>query len=339
MDEVDRMPKDQLPDALNALLREHSATFDPHYPPSDNSDHGPMAYLAMHGLGMGFDDIAAFADAYRSRLMPTPPPNTTVDAATWGEHVGRRQSYSALLTFFEHEIEAMGWQDTVSHYLPQLISGWVKDAFHPLIRLGYGIEFESSAEIAAGLAYMTITGFDPALAGIAERQSAHLHGAAYLASLQPLRDSQFSRGPFNARYQRITEGATELKPAGGSSKRVFEDVGRACLEVFHATHDFFALHLVTASHAFRVCSPWAGADVAPLFSSGIAIAYLAIGAPQFDPLTRRAAALPLERLRKSSDEHDIKLAYSCLKQSHTFGDPTYEWVANQYLGPRLPAPG
>ncbi len=332
------MPNQRLPGALATLLREHAATFAPHYPPSDNSDHGPMAYLAMHGLGIGFDDIAIFADEYESRLAPIPPPRTSVSDATWREHIGRRDSYSALFAFFEREIEARGWEATVSRYLPPLISGWVQDAFHPLIRLGYGIEFENAPEIAAGLAYMTITGDDPALARIAERRTSKLRGRAYLASLQAMRDSGFCRGPFNARYQRITTGAADLIPAGASSERVFEDLSRACLEVFHATHDFFALHLVTSSHAFRVCAPWAGTDVAPLFSSGIASAYLAIGAPPFDPLTGVSASLPTERLNNATDEHDVKLAYSCLVQSRKFDDPTYEWVATEYLVPRLPAP-
>ena len=330
------MPKG-LPGALDTLLREHAATYAPHYPPSDNSDHGPMAYLAMHGLGIGFADIAMFADAYRSRLVPTMPPKAAVSDATWRDHIGRRESYAALLAFFEREIGALGWQATVSRYLPQLISGWVRDAFHPLIRLSYGIDFESAPEIAAGLAYMTITGDDPVLALIAKRAASGSQGRAHLASLQSLRSSAFSRGPFNVRYQRITAGAAELVPAGGSSESILEDVSRTCLEVFHATHDFFALHLVTSSHAFRVCAPWAGPNLAPLFSVGIATAYLAIGAPQFDPLARAAAAVPIERLRKATDEHDIKIAYSCVAQSRAFADPTYEWVATEYLEPRLPA--
>ncbi len=332
------MPKEHFSEALDALLREHAKTFAPHYPPSDNSDHGPMAYLAMQGLGIDFDDIARFADGYRSRLALISPPNISVSQQTWREHVGRRESYSALLAFFEREIEAFGWQTTVSRYLPTLISGWVQDAFHPLIRLGYGIEFESTSEIAAGLAYMSITGDDPALARIATRHATDLQGRAYLVWLQSMRDSKFSRGPFNTRYQRITTGAADLVPANGNSEEVFEDVSRGCLEVFHATHDFFALHLVTSSHAFRVCAPWAGPDLAPLFSCGIATAYLAIGAPPFNPLTDLAAALPVERLSYATDEHDIKLAYSCLTQSRAFHDPTYEWVATEYLGPRLPAP-
>jgi hypothetical protein len=321
---------------LETLVRRHGATFDPHYPPSDNSDHGPMAYLAMHGLGIGFADIDRFAAAYRTRLVSVSPPIESVSASTWRDHIGRRQSYAALLAFFGSEIESLGWQTTVARYLPALISGWVKDAFHPLIRLGYGIEFESTSEIAAGLAYMTIAGDDPMLANIAARDTSKSGGRTYVESIRSMQDPRYSRGPFNVRYQRITNGAAELRPAGGHAGRTLEEISRACLEVFHATHDFFALHLVTSSHAFRVCAPYAGSGLDALLSTGIATAYLAIGAPPFETLPRASAVLPIERLSKATDEHDVKVAYSCLAQSNAFEDPTYRWVATEYLKPRLP---
>jgi Questin oxidase-like len=321
---------------LEALVRRHGATFAPHYPPSDNSDHGTMAYLAMHGLGIGLEDIDTFAAAYQGRLVSIPPPIESVSGSTWRNHIGRRQSYAALKTVFEGEIASSGWQSTVARYLPALISGWVKDAFHPLIRLGYGVEFESTSEIAAGLAYMTITGDDPVLAKIAARGASKSAGRTYIESVRPMHDPRYSRGPFNLRYQRIIEGATGLRPACGEAGRTLEEISHACLEVFHATHDFFALHLVTSSHAFRVCAPYAGTGLDRLLSTGIATAYLAIGAPSFEPLPGASAVLPVDRLSKATDEHDVKVAYSCLAQSHAFDDPTYRWVAAEYLKPRLP---
>jgi hypothetical protein len=330
------MQSQRLSDQLDTLVRQHGATFDPHYPPSDNSDHGPMAYLAMYGLGIGFDDISAFAKEYRSKLVSIPPPKEPVSTSTWRSHIGRRESYAALLAFFEREIDSAGWQTTLTKFLPLLISGWVKDAFHPLIRLGYGVEFESTSEIAAGLAYMTTIGDDPALANAATRGASKATGRSYIESIRTMHDSRYSRGPFNIRYQRIIDGAKDLRPASGSDGS-FEEISRTGLEVFHATHDFFALHLVTSSHAFRVCAPYAGAGLTSLFSIGIATAYLAIGTPRFEPLPVATASLPTDRLSKATDEHDIKLAYSCLAQSRAFADPTYRWVATEYLRPRLPA--
>lgn len=108
-------------------------------------------------------------------------------------------------------------------------------------------------------------------------------------------------------------------------------LSRCALEVFHSTHELFALHLVTASHAFRVCSPWAGANQDAIFSAGMGAAYLAIGAPALGELADAAAELPLHLLAADNDEHDIKIAYSAQMQSRAFNDPTYQWVAARYL--------
>jgi Questin oxidase-like len=323
-----------LRDDLTNLLRDHRDAHAPHYPPHDNSDHGPMAYLAMYGLGIGTERIQQFAKTYRARLAPLAQPGTVVDRANWGEQLGRPDAYPSLLVFFDAQIAANGWQSTVQEFLPTLISGWVKDAFHPLIRLGYGIEFEANCEIAAGLAYLTSIGNDAKLAELARRSPSVNRGRHYFERLQSQRRATFSRGPFNARYERIVNAA-DLHPADGSLDNVLREFGRASLEVFHATHDFFALHLVTASHAFRICSHWAGNDLVGLYSVGLAAAYLAIGAPAFQALTRLDGELPGDALATATDEHDLKLAYSCRAQARAFGDPTYEWCAANYLTPRL----
>ena len=327
------MPQN-LPASLVRLLESHGAEYAPHYPPSDNSDHGPMAYLAMHGLGIGPHDIEAFAKRYRVRLIAASPPKESVSVERWRDHIGRRESYSALIAFFRKEIAMQGWEPTVARYLPHLISGWVKDAFHPLIRLAYGIEFEIPSEIACGLAYMTITGIDPRLTELAKARPTDLRGREHFDSTRVERKPIFIRGPFNLRYERIVEGA-KLAPCGGGAVDTMEELSHACLEIFHATHDFFALHLVTSSHAFRVCAPWAGPSSDSVFSIGLASAYLAIGAPEFASLEDAVDVIPFEKLAKAKDEHDIKLAYSAKAQARAYDDPTYEWVAAHYLTPRL----
>ena len=321
-----------LPAALMQLILAHGARYAPHYPPDDNSDHGPMASLAMHGLGIDVRHIEAFALRYRRKLVDQVPSPTAVTADTWEHHVGRRASYAALRAFYGAAIEAQGWSAMVGQYLPLLISGWVKDAFHPLIRIGYGIEFEVPSEIASGLAYLTIMGKDPQLAAVADRAPVDFSGSAYLNSLQAFRDPSLAEGRFNRRYERASHVAA-LRPVGGSDETILKDLSRAALEVFDATHDFFALHLVTSSHAFRVCLPWAGPRSGSVYSAGLAAAYLAIGAPAFVelPAAHKPVTLPVRRLSTSSDEHDIKIAYSALRQSQAFGDPAFVGVAVRYL--------
>ena len=319
-----------LPEQLWRLIREHGERYAPHYPPDDNSDHGPMAFLAMHGLGMDVARIERFAAEYRSKLVSQDRSAGVVSEANWEHHIGRRDSYSALRKFFASRIDSHGWQTTVAQYLPSLISGWVKDAFHPLIRLAYGIERLVPSEIAVGLAYLASTGNDPQLATVSERPPSHDDGLSHFKSLQSSAQASFLEGRFNNRYQAASRVAT-LRPAGGNPEDVLKALSRASIEVFDATHDFFALHLVTGSHAFRVCSPWAGLRWDAVYSVGIAAAYLAIGAPPFSALPTASAELPLDALSTDSDEHDIKIAYTSLMQANAFGDPVYRWVATRYL--------
>jgi hypothetical protein len=327
-----------LPDELIDILCRHAATYATHYPPVDNADHGPMAYLAMHGLGIGLDRIRPFAEVYQRRLVGFPPPREVVSEENWRSHIGRRESYAGLLAFFGQEIERFGWRATVARYLPTLLSGWVKDALHPIIRLGYGVEFEVPSEVAAGLAYFAIVGDDPAMLDAAKRAE-RIGTDELFAAARQLRDTRFARGPFNDRYRRILQG---VAPPTAADEDVMRSVGRRCLDAFDATHDFFALHLVTSSHAYRICRPYAedAIDAALLddvYSVGIAVAYLAIGAPAFARTNPPPMPLPLEALARATDEHDIKLAYSCRAQQRAYGDPAYETLATRYLAGRLPA--
>jgi len=323
-----------LPERLTRVLSGHRGSYSLHYPPHDNSDHGPMAYLAMYGLGIDLDRIESFSRNYSRKLAPLKAPTAVVSEANWRQGSQHADAYSGLLVFFDAQIAANGWQAVVGQYLPELISGWVKDAFHPLIRLGYGIEFEAPSEIAAGLAYLTCIGDDPKLLELAQQSPSVNRGRGYFERLQAQRRATFARGPFNARYEHIIRAA-DLHPADASFDTVLVELSRACLEIFHATHDFFALHLVTASHAFRICSRWAGGNAAGLFSVGLGSAYLAIGAPVFQRLVQADATLPTDLLATATDEHDIKLAYSCHAQALASGDPTYRWCAANYLGSRL----
>ncbi len=325
-----------VPEPLTRRLLEHRDRYAPAYPPNGNSDHGPMACLAMFGLGLCMQDISRFADNYRGKLAPHVACAAAVDADNWLAHRGQAASYQMLLAFFDRQIASRGWQDTVAHYLPQLVSGWVKEAFHPLIRLGYGIEFGVHSEIAAGLAYLTVAGDDPALAHLAQLPPLPDGGGGYLAFWQSQRRSAFESGRFGARYAQIVRHAP-LRAAGRAAQEPWHALSDACLQVFHATHDFFALHMVTGSHALRVCAPYAGKEVQAIGSVGLAVAYLAIGAPALAPLTAVwEQRLEPTLLRMATDEHDIKIAHTALAQSRAFGDPRYESVVAAYLVPRLP---
>jgi hypothetical protein len=326
---TERTPALPLPSPLQDLIEEHGARFAPQYPPSGNSDHGPMTYLACYGLGLPMADINAFAKRYCRRLaeqLPYSIPDSITEA-NWTKQVGQASSYVMLRSFFCSRIERDGWQSVLSQYLPQLLSGWATDAYHAMIRLGYAVEFELPTEMSSALAYMTILGPNPQLEATAHRAPSAAAAHDCLLGSQASRQTSYRSGRFNDRLSRIL-AEVDIRPTGA---RTTEDLSRLALAVFDATHDFFALHLVTASHAFRLCEPYTGALGHALYDVGIAAGYVAIGAPDFTPLDREEGTIPLHRLSLERDEHCVKFAYTARQQAAAFHDPTYQAVASRYL--------
>ena len=137
-------------DHLQKLLTD-GIQYDPRYLPSYNSDHLPMSLCALTGLGADFDTCLVYREGYIARLRKVRP-GTPV--SSWQEGLGRRECYASLLALLHARIVEQGIDAVASALLPTLIHGLPLDAFHPMIRLGYAIEFNSNAEAAAALAYL-----------------------------------------------------------------------------------------------------------------------------------------------------------------------------------------
>jgi hypothetical protein len=305
------------------------------------SDHGPMAFLAMRGLGLPEEAIREFAAFYVTKLERAEAPSTNVDAGNYPEFVGKQKHYSALLEFFSGEMQRQGRIETVNTYLPGLLSAWASAAFHPLIRLAYGLEFGVDGEVAAGLAYAASLGPHPGLerraAQCMTRNPVDPMSAVLYLQLPP--DVETQRGSFHARYSDVLEHSVfnEICPPTGG----LPALAATCREVFAASHNFFALHLVTGSHALRVCLEHlrdAPPEADALAICGVVAAYLAVGAPEFSASAARDRDAPAfeqaDFLTRTHDEHDIKLAYSCAAQARAYDDVDYLAAARGYLSRR-----
>lgn len=99
--------------------------------------------------------------------------DVTITPQDWKEFLQQRKFYSNYLDFFTEEIATRGITKTLETYLfspdandetakmiPRLVGG----ALHPLIQIGYGIEFKSDAMVAQALAQAAVTSdFYPAV--------------------------------------------------------------------------------------------------------------------------------------------------------------------------------
>src|SRR5262245_42002742 len=332
---IDERFSARLPAPLQELLRAHRDRYWVHYGPDANSDHGPMAYLALVGLGASMDEIERHAERYTGRLDLQRNGHSPIDVRSYPRAIGRIGAYPALTAFFDREIDERGFEATLSDYLPSLASGWVRDAFHALIRLGYGIEFGIASEIAAGLAYLAAMGPDPRLDDAAKspqrRATARMESVGVEDPLAAARDSfrpEHSRGNFDQRYQSVMSTgviAGCMPEPTGALRRA----AHAMLGVFDSTHGFVALPLLTSSHAIRLCAPFIGAAAPGLLWAGAIAGYLAIGAPP-----PRTADLPRATgpdLPLRDPEHLIKVAWSAQSQRRAFDDPAFTSIVESYL--------
>jgi len=289
------------------------------------SDHLPMAALARIGLGDKPANVLGFIQRYRQQLNP-------IDAYA---------DYQALLQHYLFIVGRDGIAATLAEHLPRLISGWVREAYHPLIRIAYGWEFGIGQEVAAGLAYFDSiqAGADSRVARVAESATLVDGPAETLFEVasrwRPDLDGTYT---FTQAAQRVIESDEFAQAAcvfSGNLKRVTS----VALDIFASTHNFFALHLVTGSHAFRLLYDFAGPHADAIFNLGLAAGYAAIGAPRFDGALAsgcRANAASGTREQSllglcSEDEHDYKLAYSAKEQAKYFADHAYLDAAAAYL--------
>ena len=300
-----------LPDWLVADLGSHRNTYSPIWR-GYLSDHLPMTAMALWQQGVPREEIRAWMARYQKQLEPI---SHVPEIDDWQDGAGDLRAYGALLAFFDKEIERLGEEGVVQRYLPELISGWVADAFHPLIRLGYARRFSCSGEVSAGLAYMAARG-----------QNEHLDAMARAAIAGPITWPQSSPIPGRT----FDERARHYISNGDAVVHVPDDAARAyaleVLDILNATHNFFALHLVTATHAFLVVTEGIDDIGVNLLAAGLIAGYAAAGAPGF---VRDVAPQPFH----TDFEHDIKLAFAVVELAERLGNPAYAASARVFGRP------
>lgn len=308
--------RDKVPEWMANLLRVHRDTYEPEYD-GFLSDHLPMMLLAMHGLGLNRKTLEARHARYVGRLTPAGKA-AEADITDLTTALGRRESYRALVRYFDEEINRVGLNATVADHLPTLISGWVRHAFHGTIRLAYGLRFGLESEVSAGLAYLGSAGPDERLATIGRNATPAAHFA-----WPPSIDITSRR--FDAQYEEVMRAntfAVHTHVLDDNKRRVAEDV----LGVFNHTQNFFALHMVTGTHALCICADAVELDLNGLMNAGLAAAYLAIGAPNF------VADAGPKRLNMDY-AHEVKVAFSCADQADRFSSDRYRIAASVYARP------
>ena len=294
---------------LNELLAD-GIRFDPHYLPSMNSDHLPMTLCAMAGLGGTEAQLLAFRDEYVKILRPVATATAAgeLHEGQWRDLIGVTDGYAALLAYFLVQLEHRGIESLIREVLPEVIDSLALAAFHPVIRLAYGIEAGSPQEVAASLAYMVTTHRDvPAdTKGTCDLEQAL---RVQIAAGKVVEMKSFGGSLIDLMHQ-------NRYPGGCATD--FETCAQMSLAVYQSTRNFFALHMVTATYAARICAKYMDEEQAlQALTRALLGAHLVVGSPDFD--VDHPAPIP-ERL---DSPHAYKYAYICLREFQHYGDERY----------------
>ena len=292
-------------DGLRDLLGD-GTRYSPRYRPSMNSDHLPMTLCAMAGLGGDFDACVAYRDQYKKILHEIPREDPI---RHWRNGIGRRELYPSLLPWFRQQVAEKGIENAVSEYLPEFIGGLPLDAFHPVIRLAYAIDFDSQAETAAALAYI-----------VSSYQAIPMDVDQMVDVEKQLRiqigngSRSFEGAGFSRRIRELVE--TGEYPVGRAPD--LGDCASIALDIYRSTRNFFALHMVTATQAARICSEFVDRrSVLAALTGGLLAAHRVVGSPDIDRDTPMAVPDELDR------EHRYKYVWACLSEYRHYRDERY----------------
>ena len=151
-------------EVANALLRKNHELWHMYFRPIAGHNHIPHAILTTLAMGGSPNELRRAYDDGADIQRPMPPLDQDA-VKRMNDPVGFRgqmqslEQYPNFLHFFEKEIDDKGWQAVVSEcifsrtdladfMLAQLFEG----LYHPIIHIGFGIEFGLPGLVAEGLA-------------------------------------------------------------------------------------------------------------------------------------------------------------------------------------------
>ncbi len=302
------------------------------------SSHLPMALVALDRLGAAPERIAAFAARYRRKLPPLAAPAGVITEETTGRFLGRPETLGSWVVFFKEAVARDGAEGTTRLWTRRLLPGVGSYAFHGLIRLAYALDGGSEAELVHALAHWaagyTVLGELPAPA------ASPVSPSDALAVLKG--DAKLLKGRYPGRRiaDRMARAAADLETSvlvAAAGEPEMSALASALLGAYAATGDFTVLHGLTACDAFAVLMPYME-DAAlgrRYLWQALVCAYLSAGGPAAGAPLKGDETLGWQEIRRraaaASDEHDIKLTYSCWRQWQRYGDDLYRRAASATL--------
>ncbi|KAI8987312.1 hypothetical protein BDF20DRAFT_849389 [Mycotypha africana] len=126
--------------------------------------------LAAYSLGASKEKIQEIFDYHAKDQRPLPPSVGELTRENYTEQLGNGDAYTSFLNLFKKEVDKYGMHDTVRRWVwsGDLLARTIGGAYHPVIHIGYGLEFGIPAIVAEGLAMAACT--EPNFTGVVPKQ-------------------------------------------------------------------------------------------------------------------------------------------------------------------------
>ena len=305
------------------------------------TNHCPMALVALARMGAAPDRLQAFFARWTEKyaIIETQPA-IALAGNDWLAQVGNPAAFSSLCRHFAQAIGHDGAPAVMGVVLSLAPHAPATDAFHAVIRMGYGIEAGHAGEIASGLASYVATNL-PIDIDCTGRATAVSVEEGFAAVSDQLAGREWPVGSITGRLKAIAADPTfrralQSPPAGPA---LLDDLARASIALYWQTADFTVLHMVTGLYAARSVLSQLPASLVhqmrPSIWAALCAAYVSVGAPPLIPIDAPtvSAAWPelLQRAIASDDDHVIKMVYTCFRESAQYPDSSFYLAAASRL--------
>lgn len=121
--------------------------------------HLAHGVLAAYSFGARPDRLREIYEYHATSQLPIGSVEKVFTQSDWKSELGDRKYYASYLEFFQNEVKLLGRVAAFGRYAldPDMIARSFSGAFHPLIHMGYGFDFEVDGVFAQGLAMAAVT--------------------------------------------------------------------------------------------------------------------------------------------------------------------------------------
>ncbi|WP_433894039.1 hypothetical protein [Streptomyces sp. CA-111067] len=302
--------------------------------------HAPMGAEALATLGRG-EQVPGWVDWYAAQrglgLLPDPfAPIDPADTSSWRGALGETRRLADWATLFRHEIDGLGWYETLVRWWPRLTPGMLAGLTHGLIRTSHAVRSIVSVdkpsmmqlhELANGLAFWAAMYQPPS--------SAMAVGARVVGTVKTLGRQPASKlfGPADAKLDQSVDAALAELAAIGAGRYLLVRGGGNPVPAIHTVTAPAALRMVLPHLPSRFARPsyHAVRDVSGTLLNiftGRAADPSSAPVDGADPDVQRRVVEAAVELR---DEHAIKIAEAALRDYPVNPDPRYFAAAHHAL--------